>query len=1292
MCDYLIDYIISKDIYLLAFISFYDELWKIKKKEMEDLKKKKDVKIIEVYKLLIHCKYIEFDISCYRSMIQNTEYMNKKKETKDKIEKVRQELKISSEQKYNYREEFDKWFDHPDLLYLLQTQYDVYHMEIFQLYEQNQDITWKLLKEETTFFFEFIKKNTLRKISTSYSLLETYEKKYSETERLNFLNHIKNSSANFQNQSLLSFLSSTKENFPVEQKKRFKELKESQFIAYEMITIYARVSSIEIGRNVSYMTVKKNIIELNRNKYQIMKKYYSIVKSNLININGIIPYCIFWDTKTLDSNIDILIRQNQEIINATEQEIKDMDIEIKKMEGQYKNTVDVLIPEISESGIVKTCNTITMKELEEEEEDIPNIENETNKKEFFQEFYSHENKALEREWEEQLSVFLKEYLHDNELDKIKNKPFLLTEMTKQVENWIISGNNNSKNSLLQCIVNALNGQLILDEEYTMNYYARRPYLDQYYLHENPRYYKDEDGYDIVLPPDRANENKFTETQLRELIKDQISVEIFDAIIKDVTLFIEKNLIPYFLMNRSKYKTRFKDKHPELFKEFENKFKSIWIQYKYLFIFNNDNLNIIDYEEFIGKFVDDTNDIFTNKATTKDQKDININDYFNTKKGEILVTLEQLKERIIKTDMEINNEYFIYIIEKTLKIKIISIKTNETNSFYDFNEIKKIEIKKDFIEKEIKRPIFFRSNKTDKEENKIEKGFVNNFKITGDLTQELGDYLNVDVDKMTFSLEFAGIEIIYFLKMFERYSQKTYDFYEKHPEAINLKDINIFKTINDIIYIINALIHNININGIFVVKFIYKILPYRIYKNLEKLDDHEFYDNEELKKKWSKIFNSREKREEKDASGNIIEKKTELEWLKDYLKDIWEKLKNFKIKFMVQNKNYENFEISQERILSWDQQILNIKENMKIPSTEYRVNMSGDKVDSFLFLFCDNSNNMKPVYYNLYKENEKKKFFIYEFENIPDILTYLVFFYFFKFDDNILNIFMYSADNNNFYGINKQFKKKMDFYLKNYKEMKKKQISTKIPLNTLEYLTKDELKLLSRQVVYGGGTTIPVNQNYLNQLKNKMTGGVGETEETNMIVKKTNPSSYYINPMNQDQNIQRYFQGTGQSNLSYYVIVDLELYPGKDGIPIGQKLILGCQSRYEKIRRSWAKLFGLVYRPSELYVPNYVPPPRFDLNNPNTTTTTTNTNPFTNLFINPFINPFMNPAMNPTMNSTMNPAMNSTMNPAMNPTMNSTMNPTMNPTMNSTMMGGGKRKKTRKNIIFFKGNKRTTRRF
>ena len=55
---------------------------------------------------------------------------------------------------------------------------------------------------------------------------------------------------------------------------------------------------------------------------------------------------------------------------------------------------------------------------------------------------------------------------------------------------------------------------------------------------------------------------------------------------------------------------------------------------------------------------------------------------------------------------------------------------------------------------------------------------------------------------------------------------------------------------------------------------------------------------------------------------------------------------------------------------------------------------------------------------------------------------------------------------------------------------------------------------------------------------------------------------------------------GDSKLGYYVVVDLELYPGTS-IPANKKLSIACDIQKEKIKESFAELRGTVYRPTPL---------------------------------------------------------------------------------------------------------------
>ena len=55
-------------------------------------------------------------------------------------------------------------------------------------------------------------------------------------------------------------------------------------------------------------------------------------------------------------------------------------------------------------------------------------------------------------------------------------------------------------------------------------------------------------------------------------------------------------------------------------------------------------------------------------------------------------------------------------------------------------------------------------------------------------------------------------------------------------------------------------------------------------------------------------------------------------------------------------------------------------------------------------------------------------------------------------------------------------------------------------------------------------------------------------------------------------------------ITYKISIDLELYPG-NSIPMSQSAVLGCQTRYEKIRKAYSDIFGYNYIPKQ-----YVPPP------------------------------------------------------------------------------------------------------
>ena len=61
-----------------------------------------------------------------------------------------------------------------------------------------------------------------------------------------------------------------------------------------------------------------------------------------------------------------------------------------------------------------------------------------------------------------------------------------------------------------------------------------------------------------------------------------------------------------------------------------------------------------------------------------------------------------------------------------------------------------------------------------------------------------------------------------------------------------------------------------------------------------------------------------------------------------------------------------------------------------------------------------------------------------------------------------------------------------------------------------------------------------------------------------------------------------------TKLTYYIIIDLELYPG-ESIPAARQVALSCNSNAEKMKTSFANMFGLLRMPSELSAPGVIAP-------------------------------------------------------------------------------------------------------
>ena len=119
------------------------------------------------------------------------------------------------------------------------------------------------------------------------------------------------------------------------------------------------------------------------------------------------------------------------------------------------------------------------------------------------------------------------------------------------------------------------------------------------------------------------------------------------------------------------------------------------------------------------------------------------------------------------------------------------------------------------------------------------------------------------------------------------------------------------------------------------------------------------------------------------------------------------------------------------------------------------------------------------------------------------------------------------------------------------------------------------------------------KNLLNQ-SNVMTGGelyqpsmynpIGYPLKPNIVYlpRESYPyaNSFYTNQVNIPYNVEQNKAKDQQSMFSFYITIELELFPGKSPNML-QKSAVKCQNSFERIRESWANIFGFDYRPAPM---------------------------------------------------------------------------------------------------------------
>lgn len=1064
-----LDKINSQQRYIAAFCVYIKLLANIQEKNMDKMKKKnKNEDALELLKLIISVELLNFDYSSYFTLLSDKTYKKRLQDFEGNIKAIIIKLDNELDEPYNAKESFEKYFELPTLLMVEKNQLDCYNIKMLMFDIENEEVLWRHLSENTDKLFERVKMLALNSVGKTYLLYKKYTDLYTEAERSAFLTRYNAGKVPVQKMSLLSFRSSTTKS-DAKQREEYENLRNSQVISYTYITLYARLSAITLARKLAFKTQNKNIINATRNYNTSLKKYYGLIKTNIAALNGNIPESLFWETRNLQnvSIVDALIKKVETELNQSIYDKTYLEDEINELNFKYKDELDLFIPYISKMGIFKYCVEITSPENLNQSLATTNEEA---RMFFFKNLFKDDE--MSEICSDQVSLLSFEYFLRVK-DKETSEPFYL-KVFDYASKWGVYRYNyldarEKPGSILEAFVTALNGQLITNQQTTLNKYARvgKDYKDW----------------------------KFTVSGIRTAISDYIRQpgnEYYFNYYKGKALNFCRYGIMFFV---SIPKTT----------EFEIKLKQDMFDYLSLewenikFMFKNRDLKRI-----LG------DNLF------KQSLPVDINSFEPLIYDDVAAVCNSIEgfsetRALLKEQIYFGDKVILTALERIFKIKTVVVDSYQKGirigSDVSFSVDSKGEIKKGYVKK-VKYSTSS-SNVKDYVDSQIKDGYY--------------------VYQKDFVLIKQKLELNIFKQaLFQRY-QEIVEMENRRPSGFKITLEQFGQLINSIDQLLNMLdIMDIPFDNALYNKVMKQI--FEIPNGVNDLEKIPAPGKDTGLTELVKLFNGYDKK-------------------KGFLQQAIEYYPNFLIETYGELPQQYNVPCPRIYASSFVEEPY-----YSIAPLIYGENYHSTtafKFESCMFMLY---NNTLELYSNIFSFYENK--FIYRFNELPVFLNMLIFNSFSKFFPETKNQLIYFFKN-----LDPSYIKIQQEYRTQYDNLSKlRRVSPPIDVPPPE--TKGAVRRSPRE-----RKNIDLKKPYT------VTRGGAPIDSRYVSSNRGNSA----------------FSSNRDSRLSYYVIIDLDLYPGKEGIPMAQKAVLACQNRYEKIRQAWAKLFGLVYRPNELYVTGFTAP-------------------------------------------------------------------------------------------------------
>jgi hypothetical protein len=221
-------------------------------------------------------------------------------------------------------------------------------------------------------------------------------------------------------------------------------------------------------------------------------------------------------------------------------------------------------------------------------------------------------------------------------------------------------------------------------------------------------------------------------------------------------------------------------------------------------------------------------------------------------------------------------------------------------------------------------------------------------------------------------------------------------------------------------------------------------------------------------------------------------------------------------------------------------------------------------EKYFYLFYHENTHYEAMIFNI-RDNPRYVFEDIDIYNFHPYILYMIYLYNYMLIDNTNSDFFHSS-------INEYLNAMKSYFNDNKKDNKRKQF---MPLlggdgnngvnnsnqsnNTSSFMDRFFLN-------YFDGDKILKN---IDNISTNITSNINNKLNEQLDIKSANTTNnssiptYYANP-----------------NMSYYIVVDLELFPG-DSISLADKKNLACQIQFDNIRKSYADFLGYQYQPSLL---------------------------------------------------------------------------------------------------------------